>query len=80
MTEVFSVCQFFPDGSYEYVRRHVDALEAVKAFKFYTTNVAARMKITQRVILTDGGDCVNMEWTCTEGCTYPPNMKGVNKP
>lgn len=35
MTEKFSVCQFFEDGSYEYVRRYVLIAEAVEAFKHY---------------------------------------------
>ena len=58
----FSVCQFFKNGSYEYVRRYVSAEEAVKAFHHYTTNVASRVGIVTRVIITDGGDCISMEW------------------
>jgi hypothetical protein len=67
----FSVCQFFQDGSYEYVRRFVDASEAMKAFDFYTSNVASQIGITIRVIITDGGDCVNREWTYGKGITFP---------
>lgn len=66
----FSVCQFFEDGSYEYVRRFVDAEEAVKAAHHYTNNVACKMGITKRVIITDGGDCINFEWKHGEGVTY----------
>ena len=69
--ELFSVCQFFPDGSYEYVRRYVSVEEAARAFKFYTTNVASKIGITRRVIITDGGDCVNFEWTAGKGITFP---------
>jgi len=58
----FSVYQWFPDGSYEKVREFVSAEEAVAAAKFYTNNVAAKMGITKRVIITDGGDCVAWEW------------------
>jgi hypothetical protein len=58
----FSVCQFFEDGSYEYVRRFVSAEEAVKAAIHYTTSVGAQIGITKRVIITDGGDCINWEW------------------
>lgn len=58
----FSVCQFFVDGSYEYVRRYVTAEEAVDAFKHYTDNVAARMGFVNRVIITDGGDNCVYEW------------------
>jgi len=68
----FSVCQFFHDGSYEYVRRFVEAEEAIKAFKFYTSNVAARIGVTVRVIITDGGDMTNAEWKYGKGLTYPP--------
>jgi hypothetical protein len=72
----FSVCQFFPDGSYEYVRRYVGAEEAVKAARFYTDNVAARMGITRRVIVTDGGDYCVFEWKYGEGVVYPPQFAG----
>jgi uncharacterized lipoprotein NlpE involved in copper resistance len=68
----FSVCQFFEDGSYEYVRRYVGAEEAGKAFTHYCTSVGARIGITRRVIITDGGDCVNMEWIFGKGLVYPP--------
>jgi hypothetical protein len=67
----YSVCQFFPGGQYEYVRRFVSGEEAVKAFKHYTTSVGARLGTTVRVILTDGGDCINMEWEFGKGLTYP---------
>jgi hypothetical protein len=68
----FSVCQFFKDDSYEYVRRYVSAEEAVEAAKHYTTSVGARFGTTKRVIVTDGGDYTNFEWKFGEGITYPP--------
>ena len=68
----FSVCQFFEDGSYEYVRHFVSAEEAVRTFGHYTSSVGARIGTTVRVIITDGGDCINMEWKHGEGITYPP--------
>ena len=68
----FSVCQFFEDGSYEYVRRFVSAEESMQAFAHYTTNVASRMGITKRVIVTDGGDAICVEWKYKEGIVYPP--------
>lgn len=68
----FSVCQFFDDGTYEYVRRNVDPREAVEAAKHYTTSVAAQMGFVVRVIITDGGDCTNFEWKRGEGVVYPP--------
>jgi hypothetical protein len=72
----FSVCQFFEDGSYEYVRRFVDAKEAVTAARHYTDNVAAKMGLTKRVIITDGGDYTVFEWVAGKGVTYPtPEMR-----
>jgi hypothetical protein len=71
MTELFSVCQFFNDGSYEYVRQHVSTEEAIKAFKFYTHNVAVQMGLTVRVIITDSGDCIVAEWKRGEGLVFP---------
>jgi hypothetical protein len=67
----FSVCQFFCDGSYEYVRRWVTAEEAVKAAKHYTESAGARLGTTVRVIITDGGDFTNFEWKYGQGVTYP---------
>jgi hypothetical protein len=71
MPELFSTCQFFEDGSYEYVRRRVDAVEAARAAHFYTHNVAARCGITQRVIVTDALDCICFEWKYGEGVVFP---------
>lgn len=75
----FSVCQFFPNGQYEYVRRFVPAQEAVEVFKHYVTCVGARLGTTRRVIITDGGDCVAAEWTFEEGFTFPPEFVALNK-
>jgi hypothetical protein len=72
MAGEFSVYQFFEDGSYEMVRQFVGPEEAVKAAKHYTTSVAARMGITVRVIITDGGDCTAFEWKYGEGVVFPP--------
>jgi hypothetical protein len=68
----FSVCQFFEDGSYEYVRRFVSAAEAVAAASHYSGNVAARLGMTRRVIITDGGDFCVFEWQFGRGIVYPP--------
>jgi hypothetical protein len=78
MTErEFSVAQFFePDGEYEYVRRFVTFKEAIAAFVHYTNNVATNLGVVQRVIITDGGDCTNMEWVKGKGITYPPEAVG----
>lgn len=68
----FSVCQFFEDGSYEYVRRYVSGREAVEAAQHYTTCVGARIGTTRRVIITDDGDCTHFEWKFGEGVVYLP--------
>ena len=66
----FSVCQFFADDSYEYVRRFVSAKEAVEAAKHYCTSIGAQLGTTRRVIITDGGDYINFEWQFGKGITY----------
>ena len=71
-TNEFSVWQIFTDGSYEAVRRFVSAEDAMKAAKHYSTCVAAQMGIIRRVIITDGGDCINFEWRYGKGITFPP--------
>ena len=58
------------DGGYEKVRSFVDETEAVRAFHFFTHNVAARIGTTVRVIITDGGDLCCAEWKFGEGLTF----------
>jgi hypothetical protein len=70
MSDEFSVCQFFRNG-YEYVCRFVSAEEAVRTFKQYTHNVSAQTGLTRRVIITDGGDCINLEWQFKKGIVFP---------
>jgi len=67
----FSVAQFFQNGGYEYVRRYVGIDEAIRAYQFYTNNVAARFGMVVKVIVTDGGDDTNMEWQYGRGMVYP---------
>ena len=68
----FSVYQFFENDTYEKVRDHVSATEAMQAVRHYTDNVAARMGITKRVIITDGGDNTCFEWINGKGVVFPP--------
>ena len=79
MNETFSVCQFFEDGSYEYVRRFVVMEEAIKAAIHYSTSVAARMGVTVRVIITDAGDSIVWEWRRGEGIVWPQELVGKLK-
>jgi hypothetical protein len=69
----YSVTQFFSKTQYETVRNHVSVEEAVKAFNFYTSNVAANVGLTIRVIITDGGDCINYEWQYGKGIVFGDN-------
>lgn len=68
----FSVTQYFHNGMYETVRRGVSAEEAMRAFAHYTGNVASRMGLTARVIITDGSDYITLEWQFGLGITFPP--------
>ena len=67
-----SVCQFFRDGTYEYVRRYVGPKEAIDAATTYSSNVSAAIGMTRRVIITDADDCLNWEWRFGEGVVFPP--------
>lgn len=75
MTETFNVCQFFDDGSYEYVRRRIPAEEAMNVFRTYTHNPASKLGLVKRVIITDSGDDINMEWKFGEGVVFPKPEK-----
>lgn len=68
----FSVYQFFENGDYRCVRRLVSKEEAMRAFMHYTSSVAVMLGKVARVIITDGGDCTNMEWVYGKGITFPP--------
>ena len=70
--DTFSVCQFFTDGTHEYVRRFVSPEQALEAFGHYTNSVAARLGFVKRVIITDALDYTNMEWRCGKGIVFPP--------
>jgi hypothetical protein len=82
----FSVWQWLgPEELQERVREFVSAEEAMNAFMHYTNNVAVKMGVTQRVIITDGGDFTAAEWKKGEGYTFPPELvaeakkRGVQK-
>jgi hypothetical protein len=75
----FSVYQFLTGGIQERVRQFVTAEEAVTAAHHYTHNVATKMGITQRVIITDGGDCVVFEWLKGKGIVFPEDVCETHK-
>lgn len=70
-TETFNVCQYFPNGSYDYIKRYVTAEEAMATAKNYIGRPAAIVGIIQRLIITDGGDCIVFEWQFNKGITFP---------
>lgn len=76
MSESYSVYQFFADGFHERVRDSVSAEEAVRAAHHYTHNVASKVGITERVIITDEDDYCCFEWKRGEGITFPPEARG----
>lgn len=75
MTDLFSVVQFFEDDTHEYVRRGVEAKEAVETARHYCSSIGARLGTTMRVIITDGGDDT-VEWQFGRGVTFPPEAVG----
>ena len=70
----FSVCQFFPNEQYEYVRTYVSLEEAVEVFNHYITCVGALVGTTVRVIITDGDDSISAEWKRDKGIVFPPDV------
>lgn len=76
--EEYSVVQFFADDTSEYVRRMVDAEEAVTAAEHYCSSVAARLGMVRRVIITDALDCCCFEWLHGKGVVFPERESNVN--
>lgn len=70
--ELFNVVQFFPDGMYEYTDRNVDVSTAVDRALALSQTVGAKIGTTERVIITDSGDCTVFEWQFGKGITFPP--------
>jgi hypothetical protein len=66
----FSVAQFFDDGTWFYVREYVSGDEAMAVFKQCTRSFGAKHGLVRRVLITDGGDEINVEWKYGKGITY----------
>jgi hypothetical protein len=75
-SEVFSVCQWFMDGSYDYEVKYVSSEEAVRVAINLARSVGARIGTTTRVIIVDGGDCTCWEWQYPVGVTFPEATRG----
>ena len=74
MENEYSVCQFFPDGTCEWVKRSVSAEEATRTAVSLARSVGAKLGTTKRVIITDAGDFTNWEWIFGKGIVYPPEL------
>jgi hypothetical protein len=74
MTETYSVW-YFSNAALGNIQececRGVSFEEALKWFKHHTTNVTANLGITERVIITDSGDCTVAEWKYGLGIVWP---------
>lgn len=71
MTNEFSVYQWFPDGLYEEVERFVSIEIATQRCVRLATSVGGRIGTTERIIITDGGDCIVWEWKFGKGVVFP---------
>lgn len=71
---MFSVWQWFDNGSREHVLQHVPAEEAVRCASNLTLSVGAQIGTTVRVIIVDALDCTNFEWEFGKGVVYPPEL------
>lgn len=71
MENEFSVYQWFIDGSCERVLNLVYLEQAVRTALNLILSVGGRIGTTIRVIITDGGDCINWEWKFGEGVVFP---------
>lgn len=79
MSERFNVYQWFQDGTREDVLQNVLMERACETFMGLVRSVGAHFGTTVRVIITDQGDCTNMEWKKGEGIVFPPELVGREK-
>jgi hypothetical protein len=69
--ELFNVVQFFDDGTNEYVRKNVTAMEAVVAAKHFCNSVGAQIGMVTQVMITNGLDECCFLWKYGEGIVFP---------
>jgi hypothetical protein len=72
---LYSVYQFFEDGTHERVRHLVPATQAVMAAHHYTHSIAARYGFVEKVIITTDDDDCCFEWRYREGIVYPDECR-----
>ena len=71
MTNEFSVYWWDQTGGQYEELRFVSAEEATKAAQRLTKGPASRLGIVDRVIITDGVDCICFEWNARQGLIFP---------
>ena len=63
----FSVVEFLNDGTHRYVRRWLDAENAVYLAHYCTRRLRDDV---ERVVITDGGDFTVFQWERGKGVTF----------
>ena len=77
MDEFFSVVGFFADGAgHEYMRVHLNAVDAVRTAHRYALSPAADAGVLERVMIVDARDYAVFEWVRGQGVTWPLEMAG----
>jgi len=75
MTDEFSVYWWDRDGGQHEELRFVGELDAVKASHRLACGPHSVLGFVDRVIITDGGDCICFEWKKELGVTWPTPQK-----
>jgi predicted metallo-beta-lactamase superfamily hydrolase len=66
----FSLYWWDPEDYQHEELRFVDDKTAVERAHILTHGPASKLGIVKRVIITDGGDCINFEWKYGEGIVF----------
>lgn len=71
--EHFNVVQFFPDDTYDYIKRSVPLEEAMIVARDYIdpSRPANKLGVIVRLIITDAGDSTVFEYKRGAGITFP---------
>lgn len=71
----FSVYWLDPEGTSNPEKRFVTAIEAMRCVADLILRPAAVAGIINRVVITDGGDCIVFEWLHGQGVVWPPEQE-----
>ena len=70
--ERFNVVLFFPDGGPgHFEKSNVTVDEAMETAMDFARRPAARIGMIERIIITDSGNSVCLEWQFGKGVTFP---------